>query len=684
MEDVKKALPQTPSSAPEIPSDADLLRRAQKNDREALSELIQRRQTFVYEMALRVTYSQEEAEDVTQEAIIGFIETVPRLDPEKVNLRAWLGGIVVKCSRFRRRGSVRRRQREMTVGKIQAQAEALGGEVETNKEQKEILRRELSRLPEKYRLPLQMRFWDDCSLEDISQCLQLHEKTVAKHIKRGLLELRRQMSRAGFSAAPAALAVTLQQAAATASMSPELAGHLARLAHTQAFKAGVAVESLRVASLNSTKLLVGAVVLTAVSVTVVGAYLHVERNNNAGKNTAANVLDAPNPLDDENLFARWTFEKGPADDLKVVYGEWEWWPADENDPACMAASPDNTALVFLPQKITVPVMLTVLGSNIHYGVSGRTGVSLSDGKTLFPCTVWGNPPSDNAKALHIYVWNGYVATIDEHRNIVSIAEVEGAEKADRLALVLVNTMVHTIELRRLVLSDLPEPLRNPRETVANFRLAPKKIEAIKLDAHPYQPRPLQHHKWTFENGPHPQIAVLEGKWDWKPAARNVPATWTPSSGAADKPAYALLPARLSLRPFVVSFHLEGVRKAGPGGVFSGWFRDGKTTASGSYPNRIWFPGRVGLDGTQAHVMRVYFHRKYVLGVINNEITRLVKFDAPCPSGQVYFGGRNFRISAVELHELDPAELPEALRDPEKTIRKLGVDPVNGDEMQTKP
>jgi RNA polymerase sigma factor (sigma-70 family) len=71
------------------PDDGELVRRARNGGREALEELILRHQAWIYNIALRMVFQPEDAEEVTQEVLI---KAITRLDSFKgeSKFRTWL------------------------------------------------------------------------------------------------------------------------------------------------------------------------------------------------------------------------------------------------------------------------------------------------------------------------------------------------------------------------------------------------------------------------------------------------------------------------------------------------------------------------------------------------------------------------------------------------------------------
>lgn len=76
-------------------SDRHLVAEALAGSQEALESLIGRHQPWIYNLAFRMVMVREDAEDVTQEALVKVITKLASYDPEKGAFRTWLYRIVV-------------------------------------------------------------------------------------------------------------------------------------------------------------------------------------------------------------------------------------------------------------------------------------------------------------------------------------------------------------------------------------------------------------------------------------------------------------------------------------------------------------------------------------------------------------------------------------------------------------
>ena len=92
------APPTSPNPLADIPAgdgdDQDLIRHVKQGSREALELLIARHQAWIYNIALRMVYNPQDAEDATQEILIKLLTTLSTFEGRS-KFRTWLYRIVV-------------------------------------------------------------------------------------------------------------------------------------------------------------------------------------------------------------------------------------------------------------------------------------------------------------------------------------------------------------------------------------------------------------------------------------------------------------------------------------------------------------------------------------------------------------------------------------------------------------
>ncbi len=166
--------------------DPQLVVRAQSGEREAREELARRHGRSAYLLALQLLGNPADAQDVAQEALLGFFAGLRRLDPERPIL-PWLFTIVRNRARDHwRRQKVRRAESLDAVG------EGLGRQVvderadpEADAHRAELRRRvwrALGELPPAKREILVLRDYHDLTYAEIASVLEIPLGTVMSRL----------------------------------------------------------------------------------------------------------------------------------------------------------------------------------------------------------------------------------------------------------------------------------------------------------------------------------------------------------------------------------------------------------------------------------------------------------------------------------------------------------------------
>ena len=174
--------------------DEILVRRAQAGYPEAFEALVVRHRDRVYRLALRLTASPADAEDVAQEALVAAWQALPGFRGDS-SVPSWLYRIVVNKAR-----DAQRRHRPTPVdaqgdGTVAATLPSPPdpGQVVEDEQQVAALRGAVARLPFDLRAPLVLHLFEHLSYEETAQVLGLSEPTVRGRLARGRRELVQQM-----------------------------------------------------------------------------------------------------------------------------------------------------------------------------------------------------------------------------------------------------------------------------------------------------------------------------------------------------------------------------------------------------------------------------------------------------------------------------------------------------------
>lgn len=148
-------------------------------EREEAARLVEAHGQAVYRLAYARTGSREDAEDITQETFLRLVRAAPAFRDE-AHCRAWLLHVAMNCTRslFRRPWN----RRDLPLEEA-ANAAAPDGE------RGDVLEAVLA-LPEQYRAPVHLFYYEDLTVEQIAKILGLREGTVRTRLSRARGMLR--------------------------------------------------------------------------------------------------------------------------------------------------------------------------------------------------------------------------------------------------------------------------------------------------------------------------------------------------------------------------------------------------------------------------------------------------------------------------------------------------------------
>lgn len=174
---------------------------AQEGEKSALNELLQRNWRPVYGVVRRYTQSQEEADDLMQEAMLRAIRKISAFRGE-ARFSSWLTAIAIRVAL-----SEKRRAKRMQCLPLGNNAEIEPGsyfvepiesrpspeQVYIDLEQKHIVGSELQRIAPKYRSILLMNYYGEVQAKDAAKELGISIGTAKSRLYKGRIELMRAL-----------------------------------------------------------------------------------------------------------------------------------------------------------------------------------------------------------------------------------------------------------------------------------------------------------------------------------------------------------------------------------------------------------------------------------------------------------------------------------------------------------
>jgi RNA polymerase sigma-70 factor (ECF subfamily) len=178
----------------EADRDEDLVRRYLSGDTPAFGILVERHQTRVYNVALRVLGNTEDARDATQDAFLSALRKLGSFRGDAA-FTTWMHRVTVNACydllRKQRRQPLLRlasdegRSPPETGPPVPDHAESSSGTIDAA--------RALAQIPDEYRVALVLADVQDLPYEEISRVLDVPVGTVKSRVHRGRLALARAM-----------------------------------------------------------------------------------------------------------------------------------------------------------------------------------------------------------------------------------------------------------------------------------------------------------------------------------------------------------------------------------------------------------------------------------------------------------------------------------------------------------
>ena len=172
-----------------------------KGDQNAFAEIVELFQDKLYRVCFRMLGNRHEAEDIAQEAFVRAFINIHTFDTKR-KFSTWIYRIATNLCIDR----IRKKKPDYFLDAEVAGTEGLNmySQIASTEElpEEEVLKMEMqdrvqyeiSRLPDKYRAVIVLKYMEDLPLQEISDILEMPLGTVKTRIHRGREALRKQLS----------------------------------------------------------------------------------------------------------------------------------------------------------------------------------------------------------------------------------------------------------------------------------------------------------------------------------------------------------------------------------------------------------------------------------------------------------------------------------------------------------
>jgi RNA polymerase sigma-70 factor, ECF subfamily len=450
----------------------------QRRDREAFVQLYHRHEKAAYNLAYHITRNRDEAEEALQEAMVRVWKSAHSFRGEG-SIRSWFLRIVARESL--RKISSRREDRKEAAAmgrheRIQfSEAEAA---VERD-EMLALLRKQVETLPGVERELLALHFGGGLSQEEIGEALNFTQQNVSMRIKKALERLRTNLTAAGMAAAlplieTGGLCDSFQTGyAVPPGVSAKTMTHFSQAAQESMRRGAVAASSSKSAT---------AVIVVLFACAVGAGSLYWLSRGGATPATAPTPRNAVPPAtgteiktaQEPKLSQKWTFDKGPAEELKIVNGaSWKWSPGDANTPPMMVPPSETHVLIMLPMTVPArPIRITGRTRLMPGTMVGAQAIWSDGDRQVDEKKVWSTTLTMNytnaPMLLNIYLFNQWEVVYLGER-LWAVLEHSKPYPGNRLILGIQNCRLEELEIRELTFDEIPAHIRQTETLITKAR-----------------------------------------------------------------------------------------------------------------------------------------------------------------------------------------------------------------------
>ena len=356
------------------------------------------------------------------------------------------------------------------------------------------LRDELNGMPEQMQCMLALHFGGGLSQQEVGEALQIPRRTVSHQIEECLKALRTRLTESGFAAAGSLVtAGGLSEAICSGHpVPPYLHARILRRIASQGGEALASLSSRAVAVKSGGAAMLWSVALALGAVLLGGALFY---SHNAPPAPAAQTTDAvltkfealpipavaaADPVASAPLHLQWSFENGPAQDLKILQANWNWQRNPPSSIGCMAAPAKEAVIVALPiKRLAEPLVIKVKAQLSRQGEWSMGAYWMKD-QQIVPHRCWSKFLNLRKTALpfrnafSFYLLDRFIVVQCEDQVYV-VREHPAPYPADTLALVFKLWNIETIEVRSLAPEAVPAHLKDVPLLIKQLGVQPLEV-----------------------------------------------------------------------------------------------------------------------------------------------------------------------------------------------------------------
>lgn len=177
--------------------DLELIEQCKKGDHRAQMQLYRLHIEDVYRVSFRIVGSQEDAEEICQDAFLKAFSKLDTFDP-KLSFSRWIKGIAIHqaIDRVRSRKELFSSMEEWQEMQLKDTSEIENEEKIYILHKANRIKEEIQKLPDGYRITLSLHLFEEYNFEEIAEILKLKSSSVRSQYLRGKKKLIEALKKA--------------------------------------------------------------------------------------------------------------------------------------------------------------------------------------------------------------------------------------------------------------------------------------------------------------------------------------------------------------------------------------------------------------------------------------------------------------------------------------------------------
>lgn len=167
-------------------ADIELVDDVKRGDKAAFGELVRRHQTALLRVCSRMTRDTELAEDVVQESFVKAYTKISLFEGRS-SFKSWLFQIALNTARNKLRTN---RLETVNIDNVNISTDDNAEHALIQLNIRDILRQEVEKLPERQRVALELRIYEDLSFQEIAQIMNCPYDTAKANYRHGLMKIK--------------------------------------------------------------------------------------------------------------------------------------------------------------------------------------------------------------------------------------------------------------------------------------------------------------------------------------------------------------------------------------------------------------------------------------------------------------------------------------------------------------